>query len=302
MKYLFRSPSGVIATLLILGLAALAFIGPSGFGPAATTVDMLRASEGPSADHLLGTDGLGRDILARTLAAARLSLALGVSAVAIAVVLGSLIGALLAASGRRVRTIGATIIDTMLSFGDILLGVVVVTILGVGAQGAVIAIGIAFTPIFARFTFALVSSTVARDYVAAARVLGVRRRSILSKYVFRNVSDSIIVTSFSAVGEGIIALSSLSFLGLGVQEPQFDWGQMLTDGVRNFYLNPWAALAPAILIGVTGLALSMFGDALAKATNPLLRSPEQTRRDQATAAQPVSPTLGAATPAKKVTP
>ncbi|WP_217133709.1 ABC transporter permease [Leucobacter chinensis] len=281
MKTLFRSPSGVISTLLLIALAVLAVLGPDGFGPTATTVDMMRASEGPSAGHLLGTDGLGRDILTRTLAAARLSLVLGVTAVLIAVVLGSLLGAVLAASGRRVRSIGAAIIDTMLSFGDILLGVVVVTILGVGAKGAVIAIGIAFTPIFARFTFALVSSTVARDYVAAARVLGVKRRSILSRYVLRNVSDSIIVTSFSAVGEGIIALSSLSFLGLGVQEPQFDWGQMLTDGVRNFYLNPWAAVAPAVLIGLTGLALSMFGDALAKATNPLLRAKQTaTRRPQ----------------------
>lgn len=267
----FKTPTGWFSAVAMVLLAVLAAIGPHGFGDSATEVDMVNASQGRSSEHLLGTDGLGRDILLRTLAATRTSILLGFSAVAIAVVLGCTIGALLAVSGRRVRRLGATAIDTMLSFGDILLGVVVVTILGVGARSAVIAIGVAFTPVFARFSFSLVSSIVVRDYVAAARVTGVRRRSFLSRYIFRNVSDSLAVTSFGAVGEGIIALSSLSFLGLGVQAPSFDWGQMLTDGVRNFYLNPWAALAPAVMIALVGLALSMFGDALARASNPLLR-------------------------------
>lgn len=270
----FRTPTGWLSAIAMVVLAVLAAIGPNGFGDSATEVDMVNASQGSSSEHLLGTDGLGRDILLRTLAATRLSILLGFSAVAIAVVLGCTIGALLAVSGRRIRRLGATAIDTMLSFGDILLGVVVVTILGVGARSAVIAIGVAFTPVFARFAFTLVSSIVVRDYVAAARVTGVGRRSFMSKYIFRNVSDSLAVTSFGAVGEGIIALSSLSFLGLGVQAPSFDWGQMLTDGVRNFYLNPWAALAPAVMIALTGLALSMFGDALARASNPLLRGQE----------------------------
>lgn len=276
VRVFLATPTGLFSALVIIGLVILAILGPHGYGPSATSVDMVSASEGASSVHWLGTDGLGRDILRRTLAATRLSLLLGASAVALAVVAGSVIGSLLAVSGRRVRQFGATAIDTLLSFGDILLGVVIVTILGLGAQSAVIAIGVAFTPIFARFSFSLVSSVVVRDYVAAARVVGVRRRSFLSRYIFRNVSDSLAVTVFSAIGEGIIALSSLSFLGLGVQEPDFDWGQMLTDGVRNFYLNPWAAVAPAVMIGLTGLALSMFGDALARALNPIVNasSPE----------------------------
>lgn len=273
VRVFLATPTGLFSAMVILGLVVLAVLGSQGFGSTATTVDMARASEGAGTGHWLGTDGLGRDILRRTLAATRLSLLLGASAVALAAIAGSVLGSLLAVSGRRVRQFGATAIDTLLSFGDILLGVVIVTILGLGAQSAVIAIGVAFTPIFARFSFSLVSSVVVRDYVAAARVIGVRRRSFLSRYVFRNVSDSLSVTVFSAVGEGIIALSSLSFLGLGVQEPDFDWGQMLTDGVRNFYLNPWAAVAPAVMIGLTGLALSMFGDALARAVNPIVNAP-----------------------------
>jgi peptide/nickel transport system permease protein len=266
-----HAPSGIGSLIVIAVLIVLSVPGAGGFGDSATTVNVDLASQGPSSTHLLGTDGLGRDIAMRTLAATRLTIGLGAAAVAIAVVAGCLIGAVLAFSGPRVRRLGATGIDIMLSLGDYLLAVVVVTILGVGAWSAVIAIGIAMTPGIARFVFSLVSSVVVRDYVDAARVLGVRRGGLLRRYIFRNTSDSLAVTIFGTVGEGIIALSSLSFLGLGVQSPRFDWGSMLTDGVRDFYLNPWAALAPAVMILFTGLALGMFGDAIARASNPLLR-------------------------------
>lgn len=266
----FSSPTGVLAAVAVLVLVVLAALGPDGFGAGATTTDLARASEGASDAHPMGTDGLGRDILQRTLAATRTSLGLALLAVAIAMVAGLLIGGLLAASGPRVRRLGATVIDTLMSFGDILLAVVVVAIVGVGARGAVIAVGVAFTPSFARFTYSLVSGVMVREYLQAARVVGVRRRGVLSRYVTRNVADSMMIVGFTAVGEAVIAMSSLSFLGLGIQSPDFDWGQMLTDGVKNFYLNPYAALAPAVMITLTGLALSLLGDAAARAVNPVL--------------------------------
>src|SRR5690606_6040537 len=132
--------------LAILALLVLVVLGPNGFGPGATAVDVARASEGPGVGHLLGTDGLGRDILSRTLAATRTSILLPLLAGALAMVAGSLLGELLAAAGPRVRRVGATVIDTLMSFGDILLAVVVVAIVGVGAKGAVIAVAVAFTP------------------------------------------------------------------------------------------------------------------------------------------------------------
>ncbi|MGW9439644.1 ABC transporter permease [Streptomyces sp. NPDC055607] len=247
-----------------------------------TEIDMDAAGRGPGGDHWLGTDGLGRDIALRTLAATRMTLVLGVSAVAVAVVAGGVIGALLAYSPPRVRRLGATAIDVMLTLGEYLLGIVVVTVLGIGAGSAAIAIGVAMTPAVSRFVFTLVSTVSARDYVAAAQLLGVPRRGVLRRYVFPNTSDSLAVTLFGRIGEGVVALSSLSFLGLGVQAPDFDWGLMLTDGVRTFYLNPWAALAPAVMILLTGLSLAMFGDALARASNPVLRgNPPTTGREPA---------------------
>ncbi|MBA4608011.1 MULTISPECIES: ABC transporter permease [Aeromicrobium] len=273
-KQMFRAflatPTGIISGLILLGLTVLVIMGPNGFGEQAVVSDMARSSEGPSADYRFGTDALGRDIFTRTLAATRLSILYASAAVLFAMVVGGLIGGLIAAGGPRVRKVGGTVIDTMMGFGDILLAVVVVAIVGVGAKGAVLAIGVAFTPHFARFTYSLVDSVMVRDYMSAAQVVGVSKSGIGTRYVGRNVADSLVIVTFTTVAEGIMAMSSLSFLGLGIQSPQFDWGQMLTDGVKNFYLNPYAALVPATLILITGLAVNLFGDAVARAVNPVL--------------------------------
>lgn len=264
------SPTGVISGLIILGLTVLVILGPNGFGEQAVVSDMSRSSEGPSDDFRWGTDALGRDIFTRTLAATRLSILYASAAVFFAMIVGGLIGGAIAAGGPRVRKVGGAVIDSMMGFGDILLAVVVVAIVGVGAKGAILAIGVAFTPHFARFTYSLVDSVMVRDYMAAAKVVGVGRSGIAKRYVGRNVADSLVIVTFTTVAEGIMAMSSLSFLGLGIQSPQFDWGQMLTDGVKNFYLNPYAALVPASLILITGLAVNLFGDAVARAVNPIL--------------------------------
>jgi peptide/nickel transport system permease protein len=270
LRAFVASPTGIVSGVGGVALLVLSVLGPFGFGSSANTVNVVAASQGHTSAHSMGTDGLGRDIFMRTLAATRTSLTLAIAAVAIAVVLGGLIGGILASSGPRTRKIGGGAIDTLMSFGAILLAIVVVTIVGIGSVGAVAAIGTAFTPLFARFTYSLVAGVMARDYLAAARVVGVGRRRLFTHYVMRNVADSMAIASFSALGDAIIAMSSLSFLGLGVQSPTFDWGQMLTDGVQNFYLNPYAALAPAVMITLTGLIVALFGDAVARAANPVL--------------------------------
>lgn len=264
------TPTGVLSGVVLLGLTVLVIMGPEGFGAKAVISDLSRSSETGSADFPLGTDALGRDILTRTLAATRLSILYASFAVLIAMVVGGLVGGLLAAGGASVRKVGGAIIDTMMGFGDILLAVIVVAIVGVSAEGAILGIAAAFTPHFARFTYSLVEGVMVRDYMAAASVVGVGRRGLATRYVGRNIMDSFAIVTFTAIGEGIMAMSALSFLGLGIQSPQFDWGQMLTDGVDNFYLNPYAALAPAGMILVTGLSVGLFGDALARSVNPVL--------------------------------
>jgi len=265
-----RTPMGVVSAVLLAAILVLAIVGPPLFGGEAETVDVVQANEGPSAEHLLGTNALGQDILARTLAATRLSLLLALGATALAAVVGSLAGALIASAGPRLRRLGAGVIDATLSFGGILLGVFIVAVIGVSALGAMVAVALAFAPAFARFTYSLVVSVNARDYVVAARVVGVGRRGLLTRYVFPNVADSLVVATFTTIAESLIAISALSFLGLGVQYPEYEWGAMLAKGVQAFYITPWAALAPAIMITITGAAFALFGDALARAANPLL--------------------------------
>lgn len=270
IRVFLTSPTGVISLLFLLPIALLAMIGPNGFGAEAIDVNVVSASQGPSRNHLLGTDSLGRDILQRTLAATRVSVGLALISVSIAMVVGCLLGAMFGASRGRMRMLGGVIIDTLMGFGTILLAIMVIVVVGAGTKGAVIAVGIAFIPVFARFSFSLVSNITSQTFVESARVTGVPRKSFLGRYIGLNIADSMVVAAFNAIGECIMAMAALSFLGLGTQPPLFDWGRMLTDGVREFYQNPYGALAPAIMISLTGVAVSFLGDAIARSVNPVL--------------------------------
>ncbi len=271
-RVFIMTPTGLLSAIGVFVLLILAILGSEGFGSQAIVSDMARTSEGPSADHLLGTDPLGRDIFLRTLAATRTSLISAFLAVLLAVVLGGLWGSLTAVGPPRIRRLGAALIDMFMSFGDVLLAIVIIAIIGRGMQGAIIAIGVAFMPTFARFTHSVVSGIMTKDYLLAARATGLSKYVIFRKYVMRNSADALAVAGFTSIGEAVMAMAALSFLGLGVQSPDFDWGQMLTDGVDIFYLNTWAAIAPALVITFTGLTVAFFGDALARAVNPILWS------------------------------
>jgi oligopeptide/dipeptide ABC transporter ATP-binding protein len=265
-----RAPTGAAALGAVALLVILAVAGPILFGPQARAVDIARAGEGPAPGHPFGTDRLGRDILARTLTAGRLSLGLALAAAATAAVIGFPLGALISVLGGRARAIGLRVIEILLAFPPILLAIFVTAIVGPGAHGAVIAIGIAFSPNFARLANTLAAAVAGRDYVAGARVIGIATPRLLSRYIVPNIADTLSISIFNAVGSSIIAVSSLSFLGLGVQAPQFDWGSMLTEGVHSLYVTPAAALAPAAVIALAGLSTGFLGEALARAMNPLL--------------------------------
>ncbi len=269
----FASPTGLAAAVGAGAIVVLAIIGPIVWGGhGATAENFAELNAAPSMRHLLGTDQLGRDILDRTLAATRLSLELGVLATAVSLVIGFPLGALVAMLGPRLRGLGRSAIAAMLSFPWLLLAIVIVAILGVGEESAVIAIGIAGVPYFARISESLASSTVAQDYVSAARVIGVSRRRLLLRHIMPNIGEPLTIAGLTAVAESIVAISALSFLGVGVQAPAYEWGALLTSGVQEFYLVPTAALAPAVMITVTALLFTLLGESLARALNPVLWS------------------------------
>jgi peptide/nickel transport system permease protein len=265
VKRALRTPVGMLAAAILVTLLVLVVAAPGIWGEAAERIDVNAARHGMSAVHPLGTDDLGRDILARVLVAARYSLMLAVIAAVIGGVAGVAMGALTVVLGRRAGRLVSELISVLLAFPGLLFALFVATVVGVGATGAVAAIGVAFAPGFARLTQTLGASVANADYVAAARQLGVRRTRLLARHVLPNVAEPLILNLTVAVGYALIGLSGLSFLGLGVQPPSYDWGRMLGDGVARIYVTPAAALAPGVAIVLAGLAFTLLGEVAAHA-------------------------------------
>ncbi|GAA0239851.1 dipeptide/oligopeptide/nickel ABC transporter permease/ATP-binding protein [Cryptosporangium japonicum] len=259
-----RSPLGLTATVLMVTLLALAAIGPLVWGSDADVVDTDQILAPPSAEHWAGTDNLGRDILLRVLVAARLSIVLALLATVLAVVTGALLGAAPFLLGKRSGRIVTAGVNIAVAFPGILLALFFAVVFGVGATGAVLAIGLAGAPSFARLTQTLVAEVEARDYVAAARTVGVGRFRILLRHVLPNIAEPLVVNATIGAGGALLSFAGLSFLGLGVQPPAYDWGRLLFDGIGTLYVNAAAALAPGAAVVLAGLAFNFFGESVAK--------------------------------------
>ena len=182
----------------------------------------------------------------------------------IAVVAGLLLGTASFLLGRRSGRLVNAGINIAVAFPGILLALFFAVIFGVGATGAVLAIGFAGAPAFGRLVQTLVASVAARDYVAAARVAGVGRVRILTRHVLPNISEPLVVNATIGAGGALLSFAGLSFLGLGVQQPAYDWGRLLFDGIGSIYVNPAAALAPGAAVLLAGLAFNLFGESVAK--------------------------------------
>ncbi|MDO5501251.1 MAG: ABC transporter permease, partial [Propionibacteriaceae bacterium] len=246
LRRLLTSPLGLAALAVNLVMLFLVLMGPSIWGEAAMTNDIDNLGSGPVPGHPFGTDALGRDILARVLVAARLSIGLALAATAMGMVLGVLVGSVAAISSPRVSRLITGFIDIMVAFPGLLLALFFAVIFGIGPQGAVLALGTAMTPAFARLTYTLAAGIAGRDFVAAARTLGISRFRILFRHLLPNIGEPLIINGTLAASGSLLAFAGLSFLGLGVQLPQYDWGKMLGDGVNSIYTNPLAALAPGL--------------------------------------------------------
>ncbi len=287
----FTAPGGIVGLTIVLALVVLAIVGPTIWGPAAHKTDLSIAYQSSSAAHPLGTDSLGRDILARTLTATRLTLLLGLAAAAISMTLGFALGTTIAALAPRARGFGRRAIEVFMSFPPILLALFLVTIIGTGATGAVIAIGIGAAPAFARLSENCATSVSSKEFVASAKVSGVGRPRIIGRYLLPNMSEPLVLAGLAYFAGAIIDISGLDFLGVGVQTPSFDWGTELTTGVQAIYTTPWAAVAPAAAITITGIAIVYLGEATARSLNPRLwRAGKRgdSRRAAAAAAAPVT--------------
>jgi peptide/nickel transport system permease protein len=279
-RMLMTTASGRIGAVGVVVLVFLAVFAPLIWGDAAERIDTAAMLQGPSRDHPAGTDGLGRDVLARVLVATRPSLWYALLATALASVLGITLGVLPSVLGRRSARAVTGVVNMLVAFPGLILALFVAVVFGVGATGAVVALGVAGAPALARLTHTLASSVSGNDYVAAARVLGVSRPRLLTRHVLPNIAEPIVLNVTTAIGAALLAFSALSFLGLGVQPPFYDWGRMLNEGLDRIYVNPAGALAPGAAIVLAGLTFNLLGEGLAQVASGRQVSvvPQQTSR------------------------
>lgn len=263
LKPLYSSASGITAAVLLLVFLLLAIVAPGIWETAASTIDVPRAWEPAGTATLLGTDELGRDVFARTMVATRLSLLSAFTASLIAICLGLPLGLLASAFGRRSTQIFRSVVGVLIAFPALLTAMFVGTVIGIGIPGAVAGIGIAMAPMFARLAQTLTASITGLDYVAAARTMGIGRLKILGRHILPNVAEPLIISATTSVGISILGISALSFLGLGARPPEFDWGGLLSTGLRSIYFAPTHTIGPAVMIALAGITFSLLGEAIA---------------------------------------
>jgi peptide/nickel transport system permease protein len=263
LRRVLSTPAGLSAAILLAVVALLAIFAPLLWSSTASAIDTSSILQGPSGRHWLGTNGLGQDVFYEVLVASRLSVGLALAATAIGVACGLLLGTAPLIVGRRAGRFITSVINIAVAFPALLLALFFAIIFGIGAQGALLAIGFASAPAFARLVRTLSASVAGLDYIAAARIAGVSRFRLLTRHVLPNIGETLIVNATMAAGDALLAFAGLSFLGLGVQPPSYDWGQLLNNGLQGIYTRPAAAIAPGVAVVVAGLAFNLFGEALA---------------------------------------
>jgi peptide/nickel transport system permease protein len=252
----------ILGTLLLVTVVAPLVLS----GPADTLTGDSRL--GPGGGHLFGTDAFGRDALARALVATRLTLLMAVTATAAAFVGGVAIGSLVHLAPNWLRELCLRIVDSAVAFPSLIFALVVAAVLGPGSRSAVVAISVAGLPGFARLTANLAASVAHRDYVFTARLLGVSGPRVLARHVLPNISGPLLVLLSSSFTLSLLDISSLSFVGLGVQSPQYDWGRLLNEALPSILTQPTLVLAPSIMLLIAGVGAMLLGDGVATAVDP----------------------------------
>ncbi|WP_434443593.1 dipeptide/oligopeptide/nickel ABC transporter permease/ATP-binding protein [Lentzea sp. E54] len=263
MRSALRTPVGAASAVLLALLIGLAIFAPILWGDRAAAIDTDALQQGPSPEHLLGTDQLGRDIFYRVLVATRLTIGLALLATVIGVVSGLLLGSAPSVLPRWAARIVNSAVNIAVAFPGLLLALFFAVIFGTGTIGAVLAIAFAITPAFARLTQTLTASVSGRDFIAAAKVCGVGRFRLLTRHILPNIAEPLVINATLAAGSALTAFAGLSFLGIGVQAPSYDWGRLLGEGLNRIYISPAPALGPAIAVVLAGLAFNLFGEAAA---------------------------------------
>ncbi|MET0699149.1 MAG: ABC transporter permease [Mycobacterium sp.] len=277
-RVLLTNPVTVLSALVLAVTVVIAvtanWIAPYGIND----VDVPNALQSPSGAHWFGTDDLGRDVLSRVLVAIQASMRVAVVSVAFAVMVGVTIGVVAGYRGGWLDTVIMRVVDVIFAFPVLLLALAVVAILGPGVTTTTLAIGIVYTPIFARVARASTLSVRVEPFVAVSRSMGTGNLYILSRHILPNVAGPLIVQTSLSLAFAILSEAALSFLGLGIQPPQPSLGRMIFDSQGFVTLAWWMAIFPGAAIFVIVLAFNLLGDGLRDVLDPKQRTMIEARR------------------------
>lgn len=263
-----NNKSALIGLIMIIAIILIAV-----FAPQISTHDPLAQStinkfQGPSSEHWLGTDNYGRDVFSRIMYGSRVALEVGIYSVLIGAAIGITLGVVAAYFGGIVDSLLMRLVDIMLSFPDLITGLLVMAVLGAGKGKLIVAIGLTIAPRFARIAYGPVLGLKEKEFVEAARALGQSTPRILSKHILPNIAGEMIVLGSLWTASAIRLEASLSFIGLGVPPPTPTWGQMIRDGTERLSDLPLLSLAPGGALLIAVFAFNLVGDGLRDILDP----------------------------------
>lgn len=268
VRQFLASPGGAISTLILLMFVVFALFGADIAPYPPAEPHHVDALQGPSAQYLFGTDELGRDQLSRVIDAGRVAVIVAIAAVGMALVLGSALGVVAGYVGGWTDKILVRVMDVLFSFPALLLAIVIVAALGSGMSNAVVAIGLVYTPRFARVARGATLSVRKNEYIEAAALSGVSNVRIVFRHVVRNILAPLTVMAALSMSTAQLAYAALSFLGLGVSPPQPDYGSMLARARDFMEIAPWLVIFPSLALVVLIVGFNLFGDSLRDLLDP----------------------------------
>ncbi len=254
----------IILTIIVLSAVFAPFIAPHN----PVEQDMVNRLEGPSAEHPLGTDRFGRDVLSRIIYGARISLNIGFISVGIGIIFGCSLGIIAGYYGGKIDSVIMRTMDVLLSLPSMLLALAIVAALGTNIWYLMVAVGIAFIPRFARLIRGAVLGVIEQEYIQSARALGSSDLRIIFRHIIPNSINPVIVQATLYMASSIIIAAGLSFLGLGVQPPTPEWGRMIAQARQFIRINHFPVTFSGLSIVVTVLSLNLVGDGLRDALDP----------------------------------
>ena len=268
LRRLRQNPGAIVGLVFVLIMAVLALLAPIIAPEPENAQNWVNRLKPPSPQHPFGTDDFGRSVLSRVLYGGRVSLLSGLFPVLIGLSVGTLLGLLAGYVGGRTDSLFMRLMDILLAFPSIFLALAIVGIFGPSLFNAVLAIGVVSIPTYARLTRAEVLKLKNTEFVESALALGASRGRIIFRHLFPNALSPLIVQATLGMGGAILATAGLSFLGLGVQPPTSDWGEMLASGRRYLPEAWWLAVFPGLFIAISILGINLLGDGLRDALDP----------------------------------